>query len=262
MRELEGKVAIVTGGASGIGRATAMRMASEGARVVIADIDDEGAVGVADSITAAGGLAFAQCTDIGKPDQVQQLIDRTVSLFGGLHVLHNNAHRLYPGDTDFTSLTLESWNNALETNLTGHMLCCRYAIPCMIESGGGSIINMSSTVALGAYDGNVGYGVAKAGLIALTRYVATMHGKSGIRCNTLITGFVLTRPETQLEWRRQVWRENILTQELGQPDDLARIVVFLASDQSRYIQGASLEVSGGLLAHAPELTHIRQHREG
>jgi NAD(P)-dependent dehydrogenase (short-subunit alcohol dehydrogenase family) len=261
MGKLDWKVAVITGGAGGIGRATALRMAAEGASVVVADINAEGAAKVADEVIAAGGQAVAQPTDIGKPDQVQRLMDRTMAAYGGIHILHNNAHRLYPGDADFTRLSLDAWNGALETNLTGHMLCCRYAIPRMIEQGGGSIINMSSTVAVGAYDLNVGYGVAKAGLMALARYVATMHGKDGIRCNTLITGFVLTRPDTRLAWRRDVWRQNILTPALGQPDDLASVVVFLASDEARYVQGASIEVSGGLLAHAPELTQLRLHMD-
>jgi NAD(P)-dependent dehydrogenase (short-subunit alcohol dehydrogenase family) len=257
---LEEKIAIVTGGAAGIGRATAMRMAHEGATVVIADINGEGGTRVAEEVIALGGKALAVQTDIGKPDQVQHLVERTMHTYGRIDVLHNNAFRLYEGDRDFTNSTLESWTGAIETNLLGHMLCCRYTIPYMVEQDGGSIINMASTVALGAGDQNVAYAVSKAGLLALTRFVATMHGKAGVRCNTIVTGFVLTRPEQRVPERVDIWFQNQHTPRVGEPEDLASVVVFLASDESRYVQAATIEVSGGTLAHATVTAQLRQHR--
>ena len=260
MGRLEHKIAIITGGASGIGRATALRMAEEGATVVIADINGEGGTLVADEVHAQGGRALAIQTDIGKPDQVQQLMERTIQTYGRIDVLHNNAFRLYPGDRNFTNSTLDGWQDAIQTNLVGHMLCCRYAIPHMIEQASGSIINMASTVALGAGDQNVAYAISKAGLLALTRFVATMHGKAGVRCNTIVSGFVLTRPEQRVPERVDVWFQNQHTPRLGEPEDLASVVVFLASDESRYVQAATIEVSGGTLAHATVTAQLRLQR--
>jgi NAD(P)-dependent dehydrogenase (short-subunit alcohol dehydrogenase family) len=177
-------------------------------------------------------------------------------------VLHNNAFRLYAGDRDFTNSTLEGWTSAIETNLLGHMLCCRYAIPQMIQQGGGSIINMASTVAVGAGDQNVAYAVSKAALLSLTRFVATMHGKAGVRCNTIVTGFVFTRPEQHIPDRADVWFQNQHTLRLGEPEDVASVVIFLASDESRYVQAATIEVSGGTLAHATVTAQLRQLRHG
>src|SRR5215475_10725323 len=131
------------------------------------------------------------------------------------------------------------------------MLCCRYAIPHMIQQGGGSIINMASTVAVGAGDQNVAYAVSKSAILNLTRFVATMHGKAGVRCNTIVSGFVCTRPEQHASPERvDVWFQNQHTLRLGEPDDVANVVIFLASDESRYVQAATIEVSGGTLAHA------------
>ncbi|MBV8083875.1 MAG: SDR family oxidoreductase [Chloroflexi bacterium] len=260
MGRLDGKVAIVTGGAAGIGRATGLRLAQEGAAVVIADLNADGGQRVADEIAATGARSLAVHTDIGKPEQVRHLVDRTVETFGHLDVLHNNAFRLYEGDRDFTTSTVEAWAGAIETNLLGHMLCCRYAVPHMIEQGGGSIINMASTVALGAGDQNVAYGVSKAAVIALTKFVATQHGKQGVRCNTIVTGFVLTRPEQRVPERVEVWFQNQHTARVGEPDDLAAVVAFLASDEARYVQAATIEVSGGALAHAPTTAQLRLQR--
>jgi NAD(P)-dependent dehydrogenase (short-subunit alcohol dehydrogenase family) len=258
---LDNKIAIVTGGAAGIGRATALRMAEEGAAVVIADINGQGGARVADEVLARGGSAVAVQTDIGKPDQVQDLMLRTIETYGRIDVLHNNAFRLYAGDRDFTSSTIEDWAGAIQTNLVGHMLCCRYAIPHMIRQGSGSIVNMASTVALGAGDQNVAYAVSKAALLSLTRFVATMHGKAGVRCNTIVTGFVFTRPEQRVPERVDVWFQNQHTPRLGEPEDIASVVVFLASDESRYVQAATIEVSGGTLAHATTTAQFRQMRQ-
>ncbi len=260
MGRLENKVAIVTGGAAGIGRATALRMAEEGATIVIADINGDGGTQVANEVIAGGGQAMAVETDIGKADAVQRLMERTIERYDRIDVLHNNAFRLYADDRDFLTSTLEGWTGAIETNLLGHMLCCRYAIPHMVQQGSGSIINMASTVALGAGDQNVAYAVSKAGLLALTRFVATMHGKAGVRCNTIVTGFVLTRQEQRVPERVDIWFQNQHTPRVGEPEDLASVVVFLASDESRYVQAATIEVSGGTLAHATVTAQLRQQR--
>jgi NAD(P)-dependent dehydrogenase (short-subunit alcohol dehydrogenase family) len=260
MGRLTGKVAIVTGGAAGIGRATALRLADEGAAVVIADIDAAGGEQVAADVIAQGGRALAVPVDIGQAAQVEHLMTRSVEAFGRIDILHNNAFRLYAADRDFLTSSVADWESAIDTNLLGHMLCCRYAIPQMVVQGGGSIINMASTVALGAGDQNVAYAVSKAGLLALTRFVATMHGKAGVRCNTVVCGFVLTRPDQRVPERLDVWFQNQHTPRIGEPEDVASVIAFLASDESRYVQAATIEVSGGTLAHATVTAQLRAQR--
>ena len=183
MDRFHGKIAIVTGAASGIGRATARRLAAEGAEVTVADIDEGGAGLTVESILTDGGIARAQATDVAEPDAVERMVADTVTAFGGLDLLHNNAAaiKLNLTDQDVVTMPLDTWHTAMRVNLDGVMLGCRFAIPAMFERGGGSIVNTASVAAGYGSRSLAAYGTSKAGVVALTRYVATAYADRNIR---------------------------------------------------------------------------------
>ncbi len=255
MERLLGKVAMVTGGAGGIGSATCRALAREGASVAVVDIDPDGARRVADEIALAGGTAVAVPTDLSDEAAIVAAIATTVEQFGRLDVLHNNAaltdNEFLSRDTQVTEMTLEVWDRTLAVNLTSQMLTCKQAIPEMLRNGGGSIINMSSGAALSGDRTRTAYGVSKAGVNALTMYVATSHGKQGIRANTIVPGLIITdavKAHIPDEWLGKLGRST-LTPYLGEPDHIADLVVFLASDESRYITGLMIMIDGGMSVH-------------
>ena len=251
------RVAIVTGAASGIGRATAHALASEGIAVLVADLDAEGAEEVASELVAAGGTASAQQADVEQEESVRAMVEAAVNRFGGLDVLHNNAAASAPEimgrDLDLTEMDAEVWDRTLAINLRGPMLGCKYAIPRMLERGGGVIVNTSSASGLVGDLSRAAYGASKAGLDSLTRYVATQYGKRGIRCNAIAPGVIHTPALAQNVPPEQlaVFERSHLTPRLGQPEDIAAAVVFLVSDGGAFITGQTLSVDGGLLAHHP-----------
>jgi NAD(P)-dependent dehydrogenase (short-subunit alcohol dehydrogenase family) len=252
---LAGKAAIVTGGGGGIGGASARALARAGAAVLVVDIDQGAAESVAGGISGAGGDAAAFRADLSDESQVVAALDEASSRFGRLDVLHNNAaltdsdflHR----DTAVTELSLEVWERTLAVNLRSQMLTCKHAVPIMVQGGGGSIVNMSSGASLKGDRTRTAYGVSKAGVNALTMYVATSHGKQGIRANTILPGLVLTdavRAHLDEAMLAGLGKAT-LTPYVGQPEDIAEVVVFLASDESRYITGQMIAVDGGMSAH-------------
>jgi len=250
-----GKVAVVTGGAGGIGAATVRALAREGAGVAVLDIDGDGAGRVAADIVATGGDALAVGVDLSDEPGVVAAIRTVVDHFGRLDILHNNAALTDAGfldrDTPVTDLDLEVWERTLAVNLTSQMLMCKHAIPEMVRGGGGSIINMSSGASLKGDRTRTAYGVSKAGVNTLTMYVATSHGKQNIRVNAIVPGLIITdavRTHLTDEILTGLGRA-VLTTHLGVPDDIADTVVFLASDESRYITGQLLSVDGGMSAH-------------
>jgi NAD(P)-dependent dehydrogenase (short-subunit alcohol dehydrogenase family) len=254
---LPDKVAIVTGAASGIGAATAAALAAEGASVVLADINLDGVREQAARIAAQGARTAAVVLDLGDPASIEAMIHFTVERFGGLDILDNNAAdtRLSATrDVGVEHTEIEVWDSLMRTNLRGTMLACKYAIPRMRARGGGSIINMSSGSGLTGALAPTAYGVSKAGIITLTQYVATQHGKEGIRCNALAPGLIVT-PATAPSYASGPFGEMMLrhhlTPRLGKPSDIAAAVVFLASDEAAFITGQTLCIDGGLLAHAP-----------
>jgi NAD(P)-dependent dehydrogenase (short-subunit alcohol dehydrogenase family) len=262
-RRLAGKVAIVTGAASGIGRATALALAREGAAVVVADLNADGANAVAEGIEAAGGRAVGQATDVSSEPSVAAMVAAAIDRFGGLDVLHNNAAASDPavmgGDGELAALSLETWERTLAVNLRGPMLGCKHAIPRMLERGGGVIVNTSSASGLTGDLVRTAYGVSKAGLDALTRYVATQYGKRGIRCNSIAPGVIAT-PALAANVPPEliaVYERSHLTPRLGRPEDIAEVVVFLATDAAAFITGQVLSVDGGLLAHHPAVAEMR-----
>jgi NAD(P)-dependent dehydrogenase (short-subunit alcohol dehydrogenase family) len=255
MDRLVDKVAIVTGGGGGIGGATARALAREGASVVVVDIERSAAERVVEQIVGSGGSALAFQADLSGEEQVVAAIDAATARFGRLDVLHNNAaltdSDFLTRDTAVTDLSLDVWQRTLEVNLRSQMLACKHAVPEMVRAGGGSIINMSSGASLKGDRTRTAYGVSKAGVNALTMYVATSHGKKGIRANTILPGLVLTdavRAHLDDKMLAGLGRAT-LTPNVGQPDDIADVVVFLASDESRYITGQMIAVDGGMSAH-------------
>ena len=193
--------------------------------------------------------------DLSDEGEVVATIGEATKRFGGLDVLHNNAaltdSDFLSADTAVTELSVEVWERTLAVNLRSQMLMCKHAVPIMVEGGGGSIINMSSGASLKGDRTRTAYGVSKAGVNALTMYVATSHGKKGIRVNTILPGLVMTDAvrahlnETTLASLGKA----VLTQSVGEPEDIADVVVFLASDESRYITGQMIAVDGGMSAH-------------
>jgi NAD(P)-dependent dehydrogenase (short-subunit alcohol dehydrogenase family) len=266
----EGKVAIVTGGGSGIGRATARLLASEGAAVTVGDLRFAAAEEVVAAIGAAGGKARAQVVDVADPDAVESVVAETVAAFGGLDVLHNNAAALDQNqrDQDVVSMDLETWHRVLDVNLTGPMLGCRFAIPAMLERGGGSIVNTASAAAFYGSQSLLAYGTSKAGLVALTRYVATAYGEQGIRCNAVAPGVVVAREAQEalggpMGPRLRRYTTSHLIGRLGYPEEIARAVAFLASDEASFVTGEILRVDGGFTSHSPTYATDRElEREG
>ncbi len=263
MGRLAGKVAIVTGGGGGIGSAVARRLVSEGARVAVADIIEESAQRVAQSL---GDAAIAVAFDAASADSVKALVDRTVSHFGKLDILHNNAAMTDPvksaQDTTAIDIPMAIWQEILDVNLTGYLLGCRYAIPYMIANGGGSIVNTASNSGTAGDLARIAYGSTKGAIITLTRYVATQHGSQNIRCNSIAPGVVLTEAlEKTVPGLKEIIKRHILTPEFGTPDDIAALVAFLASDESRYITGENISISGGGLIHQPHYADLKAFME-
>jgi NAD(P)-dependent dehydrogenase (short-subunit alcohol dehydrogenase family) len=261
----EGKVAIVTGGGSGIGRATARLLASEGAAVTVADVRAESADAVVREIAAAGGTARVQVVDVADADAVASMVSETVAAFGGLDILHNNAAALDQNarDQDVVSMDLETWRRVIEVNLTGPMLGCRFAIPAMLERGAGSIVNTASAAAFYGGTSLLAYSTSKAGLVALTRNVATAYGERGIRCNAVAPGVVVAREAQEalggpMGERLRRYTTSHLTGRLGYPEEIARAVAFLASDEASFITGETLRVDGGFTAHTPTYATDRE----
>jgi NAD(P)-dependent dehydrogenase (short-subunit alcohol dehydrogenase family) len=252
---MQKKVAIVVGGALGIGQASALALARDGACVMIADLDLARAEDLAAKIREAGGNAGAVRCDAGNESEIIAMVDATVKIFGGLDILHNNAAFLgeaaIKGDGAVGEMDTALWDNVMAVNLRGPMLACKYALPHMLRRGGGSIINTSSGASLLGTLGRSAYSASKAGLNSLTRSVATQYGKQGIRCNAVAPGFIgdtETARQAPKKFQQAVL-DNALTPYVGEARDVAEMVAFLASDRARFITGQIISIDGGSAAH-------------
>lgn len=262
-RELEGKVAVVTGGATGLGRATVEVLAGRGAKVVIADIDAAGAEATAAEVRAVGGDVVAVRTDVGVEAEIVAMVQATLDTFGALHVLDNNAAITAPAhqarDGSVVDMEVEVWDRTFAVDLRGAMLCCKHAVPEMLRAGGGSVVNISSNGALGGDFTLTAYAAAKGAMHQLTRSVAAAFGKQGVRANTVSPGSILS-PSMQTIVRPSVIREferHVLLPRMGAPRDVAEMVAFLASDRSSFITGEVLRVDGGGMSHLPHVGYVR-----
>ena len=259
---VDGKRAIVTGAASGIGRATVELLAKEGAAVLVADLDGDGAERVAEGIRGTGASAVACPTDVSSEDDMRRMVETAVSELGGLDVLHSNAamtaREEHANDADLLTMSVDYWDRSFAVNLRGAMLGAKYAIPVMIEGGGGAIVNTSSNQSLAGDLSQFAYSAAKAGVNALTRSIATTYGRQGIRCNTVSPGYIETassRASVTPEMGAEIVSHNLVPR-AGQAEDLAHAVLYLVSDDAAFVTGQLLSVDGGQLAHLPHYAYL------
>ena len=251
---LKDKVAIVVGAGQspgegiGNGRATAILFAREGAKVVLVNRDRARAEKLAREIAAEGGLAAVFAGDVTDPATARKMVEFAVATYGALHVLHNNVGIGAPGTPE--TVELDDFNRILQVNLTSALLCCKYAIPAMRKSGGGSILMVSSIagkLGLMGSPGAVAYSTAKAGLHGMTRSIAADHATQNIRCNCLIVGSVHTPMVAHLGAEARERRRKMVPMQVeGTAWDIAYGATYLASDESRWVTGILLPIDGGL----------------
>lgn len=254
MGRLEGKSVAITGGASGIGRASARMLASEGAAVVIGDVDDAASAVVAE-ISDAGGRATFVRTDVRSSHDVQHLVDATVEEHGRLDAIVNNVGVAIGGSAG--EMSEDDWNRVIDINLTGVWRGMRFAIPEMRKAGGGSIVNVSSVQSLVGFIGWAGYAASKGGINALTQQAAVEYAPEGIRVNAIIPGTILTGMNEGIlsehpdpDDLMAEWTAMHPVGRIGQPEEVATAVVYLTSDESSFVTGMLLRVDGGMVVRA------------
>ena len=243
---LEGKVAVVTGGCSGIGLATVRRFAEEGAKVVIGDLDDANGASIADEV----GGAYVHC-DVTDKDQVDALFATAKERFGSVDIAFNNAGISPPEDDSILDTDLDAWRKVQEVNLTSVYLCCKAALPYMLEQGKGSIINTASFVAvMGAATSQISYSASKGGVLSMSRELGVQFARQGVRVNALCPGPVNTPLLRELfakdEERAARRLVHVPMGRFGEPEEMANAVLFLASDESSFITANTFLVDGGI----------------
>lgn len=247
MGRLEGKVAFITGSGSGIGRSAASVFAREGAQVVVADISCEGGERTVAIVRDLGGDATYVQTDVTEPESVERSIAATVATYGKLNILYNDAGGSTAQDGPVTKVSIAEFWRTIRVDLYGTFLCCKYGIPELVKAGGGSVINMTSVVALAAVPGRDAYTAAKGGVLALTRSMAATYAKDKVRVNAIAPCAILTdrvRKFLADDPRMGTMSDKHLLG-MGEPEDIANMALFLASDESRIVTGAIYPVDSG-----------------
>lgn len=251
MGQLDDKIAVITGAAGGIGRATCAAMAHEGAAIVISDINEEPGMALAQSIAGHGGRAIYKHTNVGSSSDVKELMAFAIAQFGRIDVLINNAAVAIPGKV--AEMSEDDWNKVLDINLTSVYRGMHYAIPYMVEQGGGSIVNMSSAQGLVGFGGWSAYAAAKGGINALTRQAAVDYSQYNVRINAVAPGTINTAMNVRIfseaedgDALRRYWTSRHLAGRFGEPEEVAALIVFLASDAASFITGEVIRIDGGL----------------
>jgi NAD(P)-dependent dehydrogenase (short-subunit alcohol dehydrogenase family) len=265
MDRLKGKVAVVTGAGSGIGRATAKRFAEEGAAVMAVDLNGDVVQAAVDEINKAGGRAAAFAANVGSRDQVKAMIDTTVEIFGGIDVLHNNAANTNLGDASrdvsLMDFNVEIFHKNMDVNVLGGVLASQYALPHMLAAGSGSIIFTSSSISLGGDIAQFSYGASKAAVNWFVKAFAVNYGKKGIRCNGILPGIIETPPfqnwAANTPGMYEGFRAVQNAPRFGDPEDIAAAALFLASDEAAFVNGALLLVDGGMTCTIPFTNVVR-----
>ena len=249
---LEGKVALITGGASGMGKVASALFAREGASVLLTDVADDAGEATTAEIAGAGGRAAFVHADVSMEADAKAMVDAAVERFGGLHILYNNAGVMLPEDGSVDATDERIWDITLGVNVKGVAFGCKYGIPAIIGSGGGSIVNVASFVAwMGAATSQTAYTSSKGAVLAMTREIAVEYARRGVRCNALCPGPIETPLLMQLlsdDAKRQRRFVHIPMGRLGRAEELAKAALFLASEDSSFMTGASLIVDGGITA--------------
>jgi NAD(P)-dependent dehydrogenase (short-subunit alcohol dehydrogenase family) len=248
---LDGKVAIITGAGGGMGRVAAERFAREGARVVVAELDEMAGRGTADLVLEAGGDATFVRADLSREADARAMADHAISTYGRIDVLYNNAGIMPAADHSVLDTEVETWDAVMAVNVRGVFLACKYAIPPMLEAGSGSVINVASFVALlGCSVPQDAYTASKGAVLSLTRSLAVQFGPRGVRANAICPGPVET--PLLMDWlvtdeeAKRIRLARNPTGRFGKPEEIVSMAVYLASDESRWTNGASLVVDGGI----------------
>jgi NAD(P)-dependent dehydrogenase (short-subunit alcohol dehydrogenase family) len=246
---LDGKVAVITGAAGGMGREAALLFCAEGARVCVADVDGE----AAEQTAADAGDAFGIQVDVAVEDDVRRMYDETAERYGGIDVLYNNAGISPADDASILETEADAWQRVQDVNTRGVYLCCKHGIPHLLEGGGGSVINVASFVALvGAATSQISYTASKGAVLSLSRELAVQFARQGVRVNALCPGPVETPlllrifgDDPEAYERRRI---HLPMGRLAKPREIVNAALFLASDESSYVNGATFVVDGGLTA--------------
>lgn len=250
--KLEGRVALVTGAARGIGLESALALAQEGARLVLVDRDEAAGAEAAERVRRAGGEARFVAADVSRADDCRRMVAAAEEHFGALHVLFNNAGISHIDDGDAEATDEAVWDLTMNVNLKGVFLGCKYGIPALRRSGGGSVVNTASFVAvLGAATPQLAYTASKGGVLALSRELAVIHAREGIRVNALCPGPLRTEllmKYLDTEAKRERRLVHVPMGRFGEAAEIARAVVFLASDDSSFVTGTTFLVDGGITA--------------
>lgn len=245
---MAGKVAFVTGAANGIGRATAVAFAREGASVVVVDISESGSQETVHMIEELGGQAVAVTSNVTIAEDVRSALDKTIETFGRLDFAFNNAGVEHPS-TPLADITEETWERVIDINLRGVFLCMKYEIPLLLQQGGGAIVNTSSGAGVQGFKGGAAYGASKFGVVGMTKCAALDYAGSNIRVNAVCPGIIDTPMMDRLTEGTPEGRERVIAQEpvgrMGTPEEIAATVIWMCSDESSFLVGHALVVDGG-----------------